>query len=107
MIQKLVKPTVNVIKTEQKSSTDLSNELQEKASISTPEEDTRQENENEQQVLKRLATLGDLLKDMLPERNVSEVNVITQGITPELDTPLQWMSEHLSYPDNFLHIVVK
>ena len=25
-----------------------------------------------QQVLKRLATLGDLLKDMLPERNVSE-----------------------------------
>jgi len=107
MIQKLVKPTVNVIKTEQKSSADLSKELQEKASISTQEEDIRQENENEQQILKRLATLGDLLKDMLPERNLSEVNVITQGITPELDTPLQWMSEHLSYPDNFLHIVVK
>ena len=50
----------------------MSNELQEKASISNQDEDIRQENENEQQVLKRLATLGDLLKDMLPERNVSE-----------------------------------
>ena len=35
------------------------------------------------------------------------VNVVTQGIKPDLDTPLQWMSEHLSYPDNFLHIVIK
>ena len=50
----------------------MSSELQEKASISNQDEDMRQENENEQQVLKRLATLGDLLKDMLPERNVSE-----------------------------------
>ena len=50
----------------------MSNELQEKASISNQDEDMRQENENEQQVLKRLATLGDLLKDMLPERNISE-----------------------------------
>lgn len=32
--------------------------------------------------------------------------VITQGITPPLETPLQWMSEHLSYPDNFLHFIL-
>ena len=31
--------------------------------------------------------------------------ILTQGIEPDLDTPLQWMAEHLSYPDNFLHIV--
>ena len=30
---------------------------------------------------------------------------MTQGIQPDLDTPLQWMAEHLSYPDNFLHVV--
>lgn len=22
----------------------------------------------------------------------------------DLETPIQWLSEHLSYPDNFLHI---
>ena len=32
---------------------------------------------------------------------------MTQGIEPDIDTPLQWMAEHLSYPDNFLHITVK
>ncbi len=32
---------------------------------------------------------------------------MTQGIEPHLDTPLQWMAEHLSYPDNFLHIIVQ
>lgn len=32
---------------------------------------------------------------------------ILHGIHVPLDTPLQWMSEHLSYLDNFLHIIVK
>lgn len=34
------------------------------------------------------------------------VTVFTHGISPPLETPLQWMSEHMSYPDNFLHLVV-
>lgn len=34
------------------------------------------------------------------------VTVRTHGIIPPLETPLQWMSEHLSYPDNFLHLIV-
>ena len=50
----------------------MNTELQEKASISTQEDDSHQDKENEGQVLKRLATLGDLLKDMLPERNISK-----------------------------------
>jgi autophagy-related protein 5 len=33
--------------------------------------------------------------------------VIIQGIRPSLNTPIQWLSEHFSYPDNFLHIVLK
>jgi len=99
MIQKLIKPTVNI-------STDISTELQIKASVSS-QEDTQHENKTEDPILKRLATLEDLIKDMFPGKNLNEVNVVTQGIRPELDTPLQWMSEHLSYPDNFLHIVVK
>jgi len=55
----------------------------------------------------RLATLKDLVAEMVPGRPCEEVKVVTQGISPEWDTPLQWMSEHLSYPDNFLHICVR
>lgn len=29
---------------------------------------------------------------------------LAHGIEIPFDTPLQWLSEHLSYPDNFLHI---
>ena len=32
--------------------------------------------------------------------------VITQGVSPDPSTPILWMSRHLSYPDNFLHIVI-
>lgn len=32
------------------------------------------------------------------------VTVRTHGVDVEKETPLQWLSEHLSYPDNFLHI---
>ncbi len=28
------------------------------------------------------------------------------GIEPLLETPIQWLSEHLSHPDNFLHISI-
>lgn len=28
----------------------------------------------------------------------------THGIDVPIETPLAWMSEHLSYPDNFLHV---
>jgi autophagy-related protein 5 len=33
--------------------------------------------------------------------------VVVHGIQPDLETPLQWMAEHLSYPDNFLHICIE
>lgn len=49
-------------------------------------------------------TLKDLLAEMFPGK--TEVVVKTHGLIPPLDTPLQWMSEHLSYPDNFLHLCV-
>ena len=35
------------------------------------------------------------------------VRLVTHGVEPSGDTPLQWMSEHLSYPDNFLYLCVK
>ena len=40
-------------------------------------------------------------KDAILER----YRFVTQGIEPVLNTPLQWMSEHLSFLDNFLHII--
>lgn len=33
-------------------------------------------------------------------------SVRTHGVELHKDTPLQWLSEHLSYPDNFLHIIM-
>jgi len=49
-------------------------------------------------------TLGHLAEMVLP---VSKpVRLVTQGVEPSLEAPLQWLSQHLSYPDNFLHIAV-
>ncbi|KAL3280137.1 hypothetical protein HHI36_017640 [Cryptolaemus montrouzieri] len=49
-------------------------------------------------------TLQDLLNEIFPGQ---QTRVRTHGISPPLETPLQWMSEHLSYPDNFLHLCVE
>ena len=61
-----------------------------------------------------LHTLKDFLKTCFPHLFVEgepgtlkeNISLVVQGITPSLETPMQWMSEHLSHPDNFLHFVV-
>jgi len=52
----------------------------------------------------RMTTLQDLIEDYFPSE-ADSLTITTQGINPDRDAPLQWMSEHLSYPDNFLHII--
>lgn len=48
-------------------------------------------------------TVRDLLDDFsTPVQRA--VAIRTHGISVDNETPLQWLSEHLSYPDNFLHI---
>lgn len=32
--------------------------------------------------------------------------ILIQGIEVPMSTPILWLSEHFSYPDNFLHIAV-
>ncbi|GAB1295080.1 Autophagy protein 5 [Apodemus speciosus] len=59
----------------------------------------------------QLHTLGDLLREVCPsavapEDGEKRSQVMIHGIEPMLETPLQWLSEHLSYPDNFLHISI-
>jgi len=49
-------------------------------------------------------TLKHLLDEIFPDKEQAVVR--THGIIPPLDTPLQWFSEHLSYPDNFIHLVL-
>ncbi|XP_043274751.1 autophagy protein 5 [Venturia canescens] len=49
-------------------------------------------------------TLKHLLDEVFGEDN--QVQLRTHGVLPPLETPLQWLSEHLSYPDNFLHLCV-
>nr|CAG4650398.1 EOG090X0BB3 [Sida crystallina] len=49
------------------------------------------------------------LDDLLQRANLNSkgpFNVVTHGVGIPLETPLQWMSEHLSYPDNFLHLCI-
>jgi len=60
-------------------------------------------------------TLGDLLANLLPSLFGSGGEVgkelkavaIVQGISPPLNTPIGWLAEHCSHPDNFLYIVVR
>ncbi|XP_033740992.1 autophagy protein 5-like [Pecten maximus] len=53
-------------------------------------------------------TLRDLLMEVVPnmwsEDKTFSRRVVLHGVEPCLDTPLLWMSEHLSYPDNYLHL---
>jgi len=57
-------------------------------------------------ILQKLINPGLSLAEVLETLGWSNAKVITQGITPDDNTPILWMSRHLSYPDNFLHIVV-
>lgn len=52
--------------------------------------------------------LGDLLEYVFGANYTQQIRlVLIQGIQPSFETSVQWLSEHLSYPDNFLHICVK
>lgn len=43
-------------------------------------------------------------RDKLIDVKLFKYKFLSHGIEIPLDAPLQWLSEHLSYPDNFLHI---
>ena len=46
------------------------------------------------------------LADLVASLGLSATGkAVVHGVEPAANTPLQWMSEHLSYPDNILHIV--
>lgn len=51
-------------------------------------------------------TLDDLLKFAFPDLDDDKQKVLIHGIELPRDTPVLWLSEHFSYPDNFLHICV-
>ncbi|CAF3238921.1 unnamed protein product [Rotaria socialis] len=40
----------------------------------------------------------------ITNNNVEDYRVIIHGVEPPLNTPVQWLSEYFSHPDNFLHI---
>ena len=39
--------------------------------------------------------------------NKDRTEVLLQGVRPRPNTPFVWLSDHLGYPDSFLHIVVR
>lgn len=65
-----------------------------------------------QKLVKPVADNGEptLFKDLIVQtlgvEKLDTCRFLLHGIEPSLDTPIQWMSEHLSYLDNFLHICV-
>lgn len=52
-------------------------------------------------------TLADLLDFIFGADSYKSKTILVQGIVPSMETSIQWLSENLSYPDNFLHICVK
>jgi len=60
----------------------------------------------------QLRTLGHALHELLPalfpsQTERSDMTCVVQGLEPDLDTPLHWLTECASYPDNFLYLVIK
>lgn len=52
-------------------------------------------------------TLNDVINQVFPESfedDKCKLKIIIHGLQPPLETPIHWLSEHLSYPDNFLHL---
>ena len=52
-------------------------------------------------------TLGHALAILAPDAETQTHVVVIQGLEPPMETPIHYLSEHLSYPDNFLHVVIK
>jgi len=51
-----------------------------------------------------LHAVSDLTIASDDTKSLTQHRVIIYGIETSLDTPVQWLSEHFSHPDNFLHI---
>lgn len=53
-------------------------------------------------------TLKDMIQDVVPsifkEDGSLNHKIIIHGIEVPLESDILWLSEHLSYPDNFLHV---
>lgn len=56
--------------------------------------------------------LFDFLNSIISSLNIdsktlADSKLITHGISIPFETPLIWMSCHLSYPDNFIHLIIQ
>jgi len=53
-------------------------------------------------------TLHDAILEFIPDyhSSIEKSRVVIHGIEPPMSTPIQWLSEHLSFPDNFLHFAI-
>lgn len=76
--------------------------------IKSPTACERLESEKSQDDNETATDAADEDRDGNDQRLISvgqfKYRFLAHGIEIPFDTPLQWLSEHLSYPDNFLHI---
>jgi len=55
-------------------------------------------------------TLGNVLTELLPNMFTDQqknIKVLIQGTSPSLSTPITWLLQNYSHPDNFLYIVIQ
>ena len=62
-------------------------------------------------IVQKLITPGSLeqptlMGDLVRELGWEQARLVMQGVEPDRHVPLQWLARHLSYPDNFLYVVV-
>lgn len=53
-----------------------------------------------------MLTLGDIMPKFFKSEENPTFTTISHGIHLPLNVPLQWLSVHMSYADNFLHVAV-
>ncbi|GMT10029.1 hypothetical protein PFISCL1PPCAC_1326, partial [Pristionchus fissidentatus] len=49
--------------------------------------------------------LSDVLESLDSSLNLSHHSIISHGIDIPLHTPISWLAQNVSYPDNFVHLV--
>lgn len=72
------------------------------------DDETKHENDEvEDEGLSNLKLTDECDTDEIIDANLFKYRFLSHGVEIPFDTPLQWLSEHFSYPDNFLHICAK
>jgi hypothetical protein len=52
-------------------------------------------------------TLQEFIENKIKDFEIKKTEVVVQGVSPALETPIDWLCNYCSHPDGFLYIVLK